>query len=225
MSIQQHGKDGEDSAITASFNFIATSYTHSNRCGISAAKRSGVNENELRTMKTKLILPTFLKATVLGVALATLTSAVRAQPNVTERIGIYDSRAVAVAYAGSSFQQAKMDDLVNQQKKAKTAGDKKAIARIEAEGRAWQAQLHQQGFSTAPVDDLLEHISNELPKIKADAGVTQLISKWNEPELRKHAGAEKVDVTMKLVDAFHPTERQRQHAIEIQKKKPAKLKE
>jgi len=176
-------------------------------------------------MKTNLNLPTFLKATVLGVALATLTFTARAQSNLTERIGIYDSRAVAVAYAGSSFQQAKMSDLVTQQKKTKADGDKKQIARIEAEGRAWQAQLHQQGFSTAPVDDLLTNISNELPQIQADAGVTQLISKWNEPELQKHASAEKVDVTMKLVDAFHPNERQRQHAIEIQKKKPSKLKE
>lgn len=176
-------------------------------------------------MKTKLNLPPFLNAVVLGVTLATLTSTARAQSNVTERIGIYDSRAVAVAYAGSRFQQAKMNDLVSQQTKAKAAGDRKAVVRLEAEGRAWQAQLHRQGFGTAPVDDLLAHISNELPKIQADAGVTHLISKWNAPELKKHASAEQIDVTMKLVDAFHPSERQRQHAIEIQKKKPAKLKE
>lgn len=176
-------------------------------------------------MKTKLNLPPFLKATVLGVALATLTSPARAQSNGTERIGIYDSRAVAVAYAGSSFQQAKMNELVSQQMKAKASGDKKALARIESEGRTWQAQLHKQGFSTAPVNDLLAHISSELPKIQADAGVTQLISKWNKPELQKHTSAEKIDVTMKLVDAFHPNERQRNYAIEIQKKKPAKLKE
>lgn len=201
------------------------SYNHFYRCGTSAAKGGGVNEIELRTMKTKLNLPPFLKATVLGVALATLASTAPAQSNVTGRIGIYDSRAVAVAYAGSSFQQAKMNELVSQQKKAKAAGDKKEVARLEAEGRAWQAQLHQQGFGTAPVDDLLAHTSSELPKIQADTGVTQLISKWNEPELQKHAGAEKVDVTLKLLDAFHPNERQRNYAIEIQKKKPAKLKE
>lgn len=162
---------------------------------------------------------------VIAIAFTTLTSAAGAQSNVTERIGIYDSRAVAVAYAGSTFQQAKMNNLVSQQKKAKAAGDRKANARLEAEGRAWQAQLHRQCFGTAPVDDLLTHISNELPKIQTDAGVTQLISKWNQPELKKHASTEKVDVTMKLVDAFHPTERQRNYAIEIQKKKPAKLKE
>lgn len=184
-----------------------------------------MNKTELGTMKTKLNLPSFLKAVALGVTLAALTSTARAQSNTTERIGIYDSRAVAVAYAGSTFQQAKMNDLVRQQKQAKAAGNTKEIARIEAEGRAWQATLHQQGFGTAPVDDLLTNISNALPTIQADAGVTQLISKWNEPELKKHAGAETIDVTMKLVEAFHPSERQRQHAIEIQTKQPVRLKE
>lgn len=184
-----------------------------------------MNKTELGTMKTNLNVPSFLKAAALGVTLAALTSTARAQSHAAERIGIYDSRAVAVAYAGSTSQQAKMNDLVRQQKKAKAAGDKKEVTRLEAEGRAWQAALHRQGFGTAPVDDLLTNISNALPTIQAEAKVTQLISKWNEPELKKHAGAEKIDVTMKLVDAFHPSERQRRHAIEIQTKKPAKLKE
>ena len=184
-----------------------------------------MNKTELGTMKTNLNVPSFLKAAALGVTLAALTSTARAQTNTTERIGIYDSRAIAVAYAGSSFQQTKMKELVSQQKQAKAAGDKREIARLEAEGRAWQAALHRQGFGTAPVDDLLTNISNALPTIQAEAKVTQLISKWNEPELKKHAGAEKIDVTMQLVDAFHPNERQRQHAIEIQTKNPAKLKE
>lgn len=184
-----------------------------------------MNKTELETMKTNLNAPSSLKAVALGVTLAVLVSSARAQSNTTERIGIYDSRAVAVAYAGSSFQQTKMSELVSRQKQAKAAGDKKELARIEAEGRAWQAALHRQGFGTAPVDDLLTNISQALPTIQAEAGVTQLISKWNEPELKKHADAERLDVTMKLVDAFHPSERQRRHAIEIQTKKPVKPKE
>lgn len=185
-----------------------------------SSDRDFTNHTSRKLMKK--LLPTISSALVIY---ATIASTASAQTATTERIGVYDSRAVAVAYAGSSFQQAKMNRLVSRQKQAKAAGDKKAIARIEAEGRAWQATLHRQGFGTAPVDDLLTNISNELPMIQADAGVTQLISKWNEPELKKHAGAEKIDVTMKLVDAFHPNERQRKHAIEIQTKKPAKLKE
>ena len=140
------------------------------------------------------------------------------------RIGIYDSRAIAVAYAGSTFQTKKLKDLTGQLKKAREAGDTKEVSRLEAEGKAWQATLHQQGFSTAPVDDLLAHIASELPKIQETAGVTRLISKWNKPELKQHANAEQVDVTLPLIDAFHPTERQRKSAIEIQKHEPQKLK-
>ena len=88
---------------------------------------------------------------------------------------------------------------------------------------AWQEKAHRQAFGTAPVDDLLLYITNALPEIRKDAGVTAIISKWDEPQLRKHPGAQIVDVTMKLVDAFHPNERQRKAAIEIRRRKPIAL--
>lgn len=157
-------------------------------------------------------------------ALAALVPAGCAQP-AKGRIGIYDSRAVAVAYAGSAFQVRKLEDLKAQLNKARAAGDAKEVSRLEAEGPAWQAALHRQGFGTAPVDDLLAHIAGELPKIQQSAGVTTLVSKWNKPELKKHARAEQVDVTMQLVDAFHPNETQRKRALEIQKQKPQRMKE
>lgn len=109
---------------------------------------------------------------------------------------------------------------MSEHQKAKAAGDSTKAAKLEAEGRALQAKAHQQGFGTAPVDDLLLNITNALPQIKKDAGVTVIISKWDEAALKQHPGAEKVDVTMKLVDAFQPNERQRKFAIDIQKRKP-----
>ena len=142
-----------------------------------------------------------------------------------EQIGTYDSRAVAVAYAGSTFQETKMKDLKAEFSKAREAGDTKEVSRLQAEGQAWQAKLHQQGFGTAPVDDLLAHIAVELPKIHKDAGVTRLISKWDKAQLQKYPGAARVDVTLRLVDAFQPSETQRKRAIEIQKIRPEKVKE
>jgi len=142
-----------------------------------------------------------------------------------ERIGVYDSRAVAVAYAGSTWQVNRMKDLTAQLKTARAAGDTNSVSRLETEGQVWQSKLHQQGFGTAPVEDLLAHIAGDLPAIREAAGVTSLISKWNKAELAEHPRAERIDVTMPLVDAFHPNETQRQRAIEIQKMKPAKIKE
>lgn len=142
-----------------------------------------------------------------------------------ERIGVYDSRAVAVAYAGSTWQVKKMKDLTVQLKKAREAADTNRVSQLEAEGRAWQSDLKQQGFGTAPVDDLLAEIASDLPRIFEAAGVTGIISKWNKTELDKHPHAVRVDVTMRLVDAFQPNETQRRRAIEIQKTKPQKIKE
>lgn len=136
------------------------------------------------------------------------------------RIGVYDSRAVAIAYAGSSFQQQKMTALKAAHQRAKDAGDSAEMSRLSAEAKAQQAALHKQGFGTAPVDDLLAHIAAKLPKIQTDAGVERLISKWNSAELAKHTQAERIDVTMQLVDAFEPNDKQRKYAIEIQTREP-----
>jgi hypothetical protein len=142
-----------------------------------------------------------------------------------ERIGVYDSRAIAVAYVGSTHQSDKMKDLQAQFATAKKSGDAKEVARLEAEGKAWQARLHQQGFGTAPVDDILAHIANELPKVREAAGVSRFISKWDQAELSKYSKSAQVEVTMSLVDAFHPDPAQRKRAIEIQKLRPEKTKD
>ena len=50
-----------------------------------------------------------------------------------------------------------------------------------------------------------------------------LVSKWDKDTLAKHPFAERVDVTMQMIDAISPNERQRKSAIEIQKHKPISL--
>jgi hypothetical protein len=143
----------------------------------------------------------------------------------SERIGVHDSRAIAVAFAGSPTHEKQLRELIAEHQKAKAAGDLDRVAKLEAEGKARQTKAHKQGFSTAPVDDLLVHITNSLPQIQKAAGVTAILSKWDEAGLKKHPRSERVDVTLSLVDAFQPTERQRKSANEIQKHKPISLKQ
>ena len=50
-----------------------------------------------------------------------------------------------------------------------------------------------------------------------------LLSKWDKDGLARYKDAELVDVTMALVDAFSPGERQRKTVIEIQKHEPIPL--
>lgn len=140
-----------------------------------------------------------------------------------DRIGVYDSRAIAIAFAGSPAQRKLLEPLRAAQQRAKQAGDQAEVARIDAQGRALQEQAHRQAFSTAPVDDLFEFIADALPEIRRAAGVATLISMWNETELARHPDAERVDVTSALVDAFHPLDRQRKVIEEIRKKKPLPL--
>jgi hypothetical protein len=145
------------------------------------------------------------------------------------RIGVYDSRAIAVAFVGSPVYKAtngkKLTEMMAEHEKAKAEGNQKRIAELEAWGKAQQALLHKQGFSTAPVDNILQQVDDRLPAIKQKADVTVLVSKWDKETLAKHPSAELIDVTMDLVDAFNPNERQRKSAVEIQKHQPISLEE
>ncbi len=151
------------------------------------------------------------------------TSAPQKPAAVRARIGTYDSRAVAVAFVGSEAFRKRMDDLKAEYDKAKAAGDRSRVAQLEAQGRAGQRLRHKQGFSTAPIHDILHHIEDKLPEIEKKAGVVALVSKWDKEELAKHKDAELVDVTMALVDVFEPNDRQRRSAIGIQKSDPISL--
>lgn len=152
--------------------------------------------------------------------LATAQSAV-----APERIGVYDSRAIAVAFAGSPAHQKQLQLLKAEHKKAKEMGDQAKVAQLEAEGKAMQDKAHKQAFSTMPVDDILEHITSQVSQVMQSQRLSAIVSKWQAEELKKYSGAEQVDVTMFLVDVLSPTDRQRNYAIEIQKHKPVPLEE
>lgn len=153
-----------------------------------------------------------------------LTEFAEAEPAAkkSESIGVYDSRAVAVAYAGSSFQREKLAQLKQEWDDARAKGDTNRLAALENKGKAWQHKANEQAFQTAPVIDLLACVSNKIPAIKAKYEVTQLISKWDAKSLEAFPGAKKIDVTAALIDAFDPAERSRQWAREIQSRKPEK---
>lgn len=144
-------------------------------------------------------------------------------PAPETRIGTYDSRAVAVAFAGSELFANWLNDLKTEYAQAKADGDTARAARLEAEGAERQKRIHRQAFSTASVDDILKEIRDELPAIRAEAGVAALVSKWDTDTLRAWTNARHVDVTTALIDALAPTDRQRKYAIEIQKKDPLPL--
>jgi hypothetical protein len=76
-------------------------------------------------------------------------------PPAKLRIGVYDSRAVTVAYAASDLHNQWLRSLIAQRDQAKAAGETQKVKALEDQGAAHQVKFHNQGFGTAPVDDIL----------------------------------------------------------------------
>ncbi len=142
------------------------------------------------------------------------------------RIGVFDSRAVAMAYARAAEEPGMgptMKLLREEHKKAKAAGDAEKIKQLEGIGRRMQDQLHQQGFSTGSVVNIVEKIKDQLPAIAKQAGVDLIISRWDAFYLA--GGIETVDVTDAMVKPFRPDANTLKLIEQVKKTKPLPLAE
>ena len=139
------------------------------------------------------------------------------------RVGIFDSRAVAIAYFRSEAFNRPLKALRVEYKKAKAAGDEKRVKELDAQGPVLQALMHKQSFSTWPVDDILEKIKGKIPEIAKEAKVDIIVSKWDI--VYQRAGVELVDVTDLMVKPFNPDEKTLKIIKEIQKIEPVLLEE
>jgi hypothetical protein len=133
------------------------------------------------------------------------------------RVGTYDSRAIAVAYAASAFNP--VAEKMKEHAAAKAAGDAAKVAELEAWGETHQRMLHFQGFGRVPVKDLLEHVRAGVTQIAADERLAIVTMDCD------FAGAdvEVVDVTEQLVELFKPTERTREMARKVRAAQPVSL--
>lgn len=160
---------------------------------------------------------------------STVTKAKAVAPAAeAKRIGTYDSRSVAVAYAGSKKFEESLKTVMEAHKKAKAEGDQARVDEYSKRGAEMQKQMHAMGFGTAPVTGILDQYRDELKALKAKHHLDALISKWDEKSLGKYPDAEKIDVTEDLILVLGPNERQKKYALELRDKKPvteAQLKE
>jgi hypothetical protein len=136
------------------------------------------------------------------------------------RIGTYDSRSVALAYWTGARLDAHHEATLAAKREAEAAGDQRRAQELEAEVWAHRKQTHRQVFSTAPVDDVLEHVEGKLPEIMRQAGVERIVSKWDKETLAEHPSARLVDITPQLVGAFDASPERRRQALEIRSKRP-----
>ena len=139
------------------------------------------------------------------------------------RIGTFDSRALAMAYYRSEPFRRHMTDLHRQLDEAKANGDDERVQELERHGPELQRLVHRQGFSTWPVDNILEKIEAEIPQIAAQAGVDVIVSKWDI--VYQQSGLEFVDVTDLIVVPFEPSEETLQVIREIREQEPVPVEE
>lgn len=132
------------------------------------------------------------------------------------RVGTYDSRAVAVAYIRSDAFAAHMQDLMKQRSEAEEQGDTKRVDELNALGESMQIRIHLQGFSTAPVDDILETVHDKLEGVATKSNVSLIAREvnYNAP------GVEVVDVTDELVALFSPDKQTLKMIKDLRGKEP-----
>jgi hypothetical protein len=133
------------------------------------------------------------------------------------RIGTYDSRAIAVAYAASQFNPVKAK--IEEYERAKAAGDDAIVKELEAWGADHQRQLHFQGFGRVPVDDLLKHVQQGISGLAESerlAAITMQCDYTSDV-------VEIVDVTDALVKLYNPSERTLEHIRNLRKVAPLPL--
>jgi hypothetical protein len=118
------------------------------------------------------------------------------------RIGTYDARAVAMAYAHSKMNQTQLQEKVQALKEAEAKGDAKRVKELKAWGEAHQWLLHMQGFAGAPVEGILEKVKGQLAATAKAAGVHVIARKADFTDDQ----VEVVDVTDHLVKLFDPSE-------------------
>lgn len=169
----------------------------------------------LNRMVAMLLLSSIVFATP-GIASAAATTGAG-----TVRIGVYDSRAVALAYSRLPESAARLQKLQQAHAAAKAGGDAKRMHALEAEGQAEQVRLHLMVFSTAGVGHLLAPVRDQLPGLAREAGVEALVSKWDLPFVG--AGVDTVDVTLAMVTLFHPDARTLEAVAQLRKTLPVPL--
>lgn len=139
------------------------------------------------------------------------------------RVGIFDSRAIAIAAVNSPARNKSMEAVRADYEKAKAANDEKRMNAIKQQMQTKQRRQHEQGFSTGSVINLLQPVKADLPGLAKTIGVDLIISKWEV--MFQSPAVEVVDVTEQLAKLFNPSPKALKWIEDISKKQPIPIDE
>ena len=125
------------------------------------------------------------------------------ESNEKVRVGIFDSRCVAIAWGRTDLIKY-VGELKAELEKAKEDGDEERVKELEKLGPNLQFIAHQQGFSTGSVMNIMQKIQDKIPPIAEKNNVKLILSKWEV--FYKDESLELVDITDQLVNLFNPDE-------------------
>jgi hypothetical protein len=161
-------------------------------------------------MKTLL---RFLSLMLAAASIATLSA--RAADG--QKIGVYESRAVALAWGRSTQHDILSRQRMEQAKRAEAAGDKAELRRLRKEGSGAQERLEKQVFGNDRIPDVIERVQDQIPAVQQQAGVASIVDRRDAP-----ANAPTVDVTSNLVALFQPTDKTLKMIEDVLKHPPVK---
>ena len=136
------------------------------------------------------------------------------------RVGIFDSRCVAIAYCRTDFIKA-INELRTELEKAKEEGNDERIKELEKLGPSLQHLMHQQGFSTGSVINIMQKIKDQIPAIAEKNKVKLILSKWEV--FYQDESLEVIDITDDIVNLFNPDEQTRQMLENIKGMEPVPI--
>lgn len=177
-------------------------------------------------MKAFRMICAVIAVVIIGMAVCATGKAEQPEEKSSQsrvRIGTFDSRAVALVYYNSESFRRYIRGLKAETKKAEAAGDRERVEELRIEGESSQEMAHKQGFSTWPVDNILEKIKGKIPEIAEQADVDVIVSKWDIVYQRPEV--EFIDITDLIVKPFNPDEQTLGVLEELKKQDPIPLQE
>jgi hypothetical protein len=133
------------------------------------------------------------------------------------RIGVYDTRAIAIAWARSKYNP--MGAKMAEYNAAKKAGDRKKVKELEAWGPAQQRLLHFQGFGHVPVGDLLLPVKAGVARVAREKRLVAIAMECDHTA----PNVEVIDVTEALAALYDPSQQTRQIVRSLRNVKPLGL--
>lgn len=157
-------------------------------------------------MKQKVCVTGFIVISIVVMAVfSSIQGLSAAEKKKQLRVGVYDSRGIAIAYANSEYWNKILKEKQAALEQAKKEGNTEKVKEIEAWGPAHQAAMHLQGFGTAPVHECFEPVKDKIADVAKQAGVDVIVSKWECDYMAPES--EVVDVTLELAKLFNPQEK------------------